>query len=512
MGSAPPDTIEPFVLHLSATVTSAQGVSSCAVVILLSLVFAANSLRPANKYSTIGQDSQATDIAGVPQQNVANASSFPVLMSHHYSSRDSEAVFIMSMCTSNHRWDGVALTKAQKSIVAVEVDGAPKSSYVEPDVTIQWQTNERQMVQVCQVDRWDQVLFTIVCPKVGHESTATLSMYAGSERVEVWDGVHVNIDRDAVPKRKVQVCTMDGAPGTENVDRLLNHAAYYNAIGVDSVRMYYRGGWGEPGFEEYLDSHLRRVSKATRIKMSNELAAWIKSGKLELVYWNPSWEMTPRNDAWKAPEPANCECAGDGPAYLDCLYMAKGSVDWLGVVQQDEFYHIRKKPLQDMLASIPPDVEYLAYTLYEWNATNEGGRRPTNATNYLTAENVLRSPEIGADGGTLWGALVRPRSAVAMGAQGATLSSAGAVGRWLDPQEELVMEHFTWHPNYRISRDIRVNTTAVNVLSLKDQAPTLSQTELSDSRRLKYQPYTAWKEEWAAKVAAVRNQIRNMYM
>jgi hypothetical protein len=333
-------------------------------------------------------------------------------------------------------------------------------------------------------------------------------MYAGSERVEVWDGVHVSIDRDAAPKRKVQVCTMDGKPGTENVDRLLNHAAYYSAIGVDSVRMYYRGGWGEPGFEDYLDSHLR-LSKATRIKMSDEVAAWIKSGKLELVRWNPSWEMTPENKAWKAPEPAGWECAGDGPAYLDCLYMAKGSVDWLGVVQQDEFYHLRNKTLQNMLASIPPDIEYLAYTLYEWNATNEG---EGIGSNYLTAENVLRSPEIGADGGTLWGALVRPRSAVAMGAQGATLSSAEALGRYLDPQEELVMEHFTWHPNYRFSRDIRVNTTAVKVLSLKDQAPTLSQTELSDSRRLKYQPYTAWKDEWAVKVAAVRKQIRNMYM
>jgi len=189
--------------------------------------------------------------------------------------------------------------------------------------------------------------------------------------------------------------------------------------------------------------------------------------------------------------------------------MAKGSVDWLGVVQQDEFYHLRKTPLQNMLASIPPDIEYLVYTLYEWNATNEDVK---NGSNYLTAENVLRSPEIGADGGTQWGALVRPRSAVAMGAQGATLSSAEALGRYLDPQGELVMEHFTWHPNYRYSRDIRVNTTAVYASSVKDQAPTLSQTELSDSRRLKYQPYTAWKDEWAVKVAAVRKQIRNMYM
>eukprot|EP00959_Pyramimonas_sp_CCMP1952_P355660 7449002-Pyramimonas_sp.AAC.1 len=136
--------------------------------------------------------------------------------------------------------------------------------------------------------------------------------------------------------------------------------------------------------------------------------------------------------------------------------MAKGSVDWLGVVQQDEFYHPQKqKHLRKILASIPPDIDYLVYTLYEWNAT-----RPGKVSNYLTEEHVLRSPYIGADGGTAWGVLVRPRSAVHLGAQGAVLSSDEALGRYLDPEGELVMEHFTKHPNVRFSRDIRVNTTA----------------------------------------------------
>eukprot|EP00959_Pyramimonas_sp_CCMP1952_P032089 673463-Pyramimonas_sp.AAC.1 len=61
---------------------------------------------------------------------------------------------------------------------------------------------------------------------------------------------------------------MDGKPGDENVDRMLNHAAYYSAIGVDAVRLYYRGGWGAPGFSDELGSE--------------ELAAWIQSGKLEI--------------------------------------------------------------------------------------------------------------------------------------------------------------------------------------------------------------------------------------
>lgn len=461
-------------------------------ILLLSLACTVNSLKPATKYSK-----QAIDVKGAPSQNVVNASSFPVLMSYHYSSRDSEAIFIMSTCTLNYRWDGVALSKAQKSIVAFEVvDGAQvvKSSYVEPAVTINWQTNQRQMPEACQVKRWDEVLFVVICPKLGREVTATLSMHAGSERVEIWEGVHVSIDRDALPTRQVQVCSMDGKPGDENVDRMLNHAAYYSAIGVDAVRLYYRGGWGAPGFSDELGSE--------------ELAAWIQSGKLEIVPWNPSWDMTPSNDAWKAPEPAGWECAGDGPAYLDCLYMAKGSVDWLGVVQQDEFYHPQKqKHLRKILASIPPDIDYLVYTLYEWNAT-----RPGKVSNYLTEEHVLRSPYIGADGGTAWGVLVRPRSAVHLGAQGAVLSSDEALGRYLDPEGELVMEHFTKHPNVRFSRDIRVNTTAVNVRSLDDQAQTLSETELDESHFLEYQPYTVWKEEWAVKVAAVRKHIRHMYM
>jgi len=418
----------------------------------------------------------------------------------------------MSTCTDSYRWDGVKLTDAQKSITAVShANGqfVPKEygRYVEPTATITWQTNPNRPEE-CQVSRIDLELFLVVCPRTSHAVTAALSMYAGSERVEVWDGVHVSIDRDAQPKRKVQVCSILGKPGTVNVELSLNHAAYYSAIGVDTVRLYYRGGWGSPVSADYLeDSAQTETQRIQSKKMDEELAAWIRSGKLDLIQWNPSWEMDPSNDAWRSPEHASLECAGDGPAYLDCLYMAKGSADWLGIVQQDEFWH-PQEPVDKLLASIPSDIENLMYTLYEWNATSMNG-----VSNYFAAGSFFRSRELGAEeDNAQWGFIVRPRSATSVGAQAATLSNETALGRYLDPFKEFVVEHFTWHPNVEISRKFTVNISAVPNKEVVYQAKVVEKTEAGNSHPIVWEPHTQWKKEWAAKVAQVRNEIRHRHM